>query len=139
VVRRSASALRLRRHSSPSTHPHPTPSTPEQSPEPHPHGAAPHPPPSLTARLAAMSEQQLRQHILADRQRLGQMAAQLREASEANARLHAEAQHLQQQLRVANTVAGAPDRSAADNAMQVRAVLMVSGSASVLILALVLV
>jgi hypothetical protein len=34
--------------------------------------------PSLAARLAAMSEQQLRQHIVADRTRLKQMSEQLR-------------------------------------------------------------
>jgi hypothetical protein len=84
--------------------------TPHQGDQqPHPQPASPS---SLTARLAAMSEHQLRQHILADRVRMGQLAAQLKEAADANHRLQLETQ----QLRAA--AAAGSGGGGADGAMQ---------------------
>ncbi|WIA35571.1 hypothetical protein OEZ86_003994 [Tetradesmus obliquus] len=71
----------------------------------------------LQARLAAMSEQQLRQKLVQLMARLGPMQAEIKESREVHAKLHAEASSLRGQLDTANRLLAAPDKPALDSAL----------------------
>ncbi|WIA15369.1 hypothetical protein OEZ85_002033 [Tetradesmus obliquus] len=71
----------------------------------------------LQARLAAMSEQQLRQKLVQLMARLGPMQAEIKESREVHAKLHAEASSLRGQLDTANRLLAAPDKRALDSAL----------------------